>query len=281
MPKISYELPHDAGAKLTDDGASLGKMLGALHKAALAAGRYLLLTIDEIQDADLASVETLATFVHESAQGEAPALLALAGLNETRDLMDRLRTYVHCWNLFDLRFLTFDETIEAIRDPIVAEGTRIDEDVLYLATESGGYPYFIQAYGSAAWSEFEKRGGRAISLADVENSAADVRRNHEMTFYVRPLAKLTARELLVALTLSKLGPGPQNVGEVARELGVTTPDISSTRAALVRKHIVSSPIPGKLEFRIPFTERFLLEHWNDYDTPDLRDSRQELKERKS
>jgi hypothetical protein len=102
-----------------------------------------------------------------------------------------------------------------------------------------------------------------------------------MTFYVRPLAKLTARELLVALTLSKLGPGPQNVGEVARELGVTTPDISSTRAALVRKHIVSSPIPGKLEFRIPFTERFLLEHWNDYDTPDLRDSRQELKERKS
>jgi len=48
-------------------------------------------------------------------------------------------------------YLTPSETIEAIREPIVAARADIDEDALdELASESAGYPYFIQAYGSAA-----------------------------------------------------------------------------------------------------------------------------------
>jgi hypothetical protein len=37
------------------------------------------------------------------------------------------------------------------------------------------------------------------------------------------------------------------MGAVARELGVKAPDISSTRASLVRKHIVSAPVAGQLK----------------------------------
>jgi len=284
LPKVSYELPHDAGAIAVGqtperpeprvDHESLVGMLNALQAASRASRRYLTITIDEIQDADLASVESVTTFVHESAQGDTPILFAAAGLNETRDLMDRLRTYVHRWNFFDLRLLTLSESVEALRDPIVAQGARIDEDALYmLATESGGYPYFIQAYGSAAW---EAHTGKAVTLADVEKSLVDVRRRNEMGFYIRPLSKLTPRETLLALTLAKLGPGAHNIGDVARELGVKAPDISSTRGSLARKHIVSSPVPGKIEFRIPFTDRFLRDHFDEYDTPEVRLSRDEL-----
>jgi type II secretory pathway predicted ATPase ExeA len=285
LPKISYELPHQAGAVAFEAGAdsaarsevdyeSLVSMLTALQEAARVARRYVTITIDEAQDADLASVEAVTTFVHESAQGPRPILLALAGLSETRDLMDKLRTYVHRWDTFELRLLTLSESIEAIREPIVAQGHVIDEDALYLlATESGGYPYFIQAYASAAW---EAHRGKTIALGDVESSLPAVRQRNEMSFYLRPLSKLTPRETLVALTLACLGPGTHSVGEVARELGVKAPDISSIRGALVKKHLISSPIPGKIEFRIPFTDRFLREHFADYDTPEVREARAEL-----
>ena len=282
LPKFSYELPNDGGAIALGapselephpdiDRRSLVAMLAALHRAARAAKRFLVLTIDEVQDADFDSIETIATLVHESAQGESPILLAVAGLSETRDLIDKLRTYAQRWDLFDLRFLTLAETIESIREPIVQQGASIDEDALYLlATESGGYPYFIQAYASAAWDAHR---GKTISLDDVEKSLIDVKRRNEMSFYIRPLSKLTARETLFALTLARLGPGVHAIGDVARALGTTAPAISSLRASLVKKHIVSSPIPGQIEFRIPYTDRFILKHEEDYDNLDVRAAR--------
>ncbi len=87
---------------------------------------------------------------------------------------------------------------------------------------------------------------------------------------------MTPRETLLALTPAGLGPGAHSVGDVARELGVKAPDISSIRGALLKKHLISSPIPGRIEFRIPFTDRFLREHFADYDTPEVREARTEL-----
>ncbi len=272
VPKVSFELPHDAGAiALGGAGAaddrhldhdSLVAMLTALAQAARLAKQYLTITVDEVQDADVRSMQTLTAFIHESAQGDAPILLAIAGLHETRDLIDKLRTYVRRWDEYDLEFLTLAETVEAIREPIVAEGEAIDEDALYrLAEESGGYPYFIAAFASAAWAAHR---GKRIKIGDVERTIVDVRRRNEMSFYVRPLAKLTPREMALSLVLADLGPGSHKIGEIARALGRDARDISSIRAALARKGIISSPIPGFAEFSIPFTDRFIREHAVDY-----------------
>jgi hypothetical protein len=37
-----------------------------------------------------------------------------------------------------------------------------------------------------------------------------------------------------------------------------------------------APIPGRIEFRIPFTDRFPREHFADYDTPEVQEARLEL-----
>jgi type II secretory pathway predicted ATPase ExeA len=287
LPKLSYELPQDAGAiaigpqdELPETHLyreSLIAMLNALAKAAHVAKRYLTITIDEIQDADIASLETIATFVHESAQTKSPVLFAVAGLSETRDLMDRLRTYVQRWDTFDLRLLTRSETIDAIREPIAAQRISIEESALdLLTTESAGYPYFIQAYGSAVW---ECHRGKHITFRDAETGISQVKQRNEMSFYIRPLSKLTPREMSIALALAKLGPGAHAIGDVARELGVKAPDISSTRANLIKKHVIASPVPGRVEFRMPFTDRFLREHYDEYDSTDVRESRGRLRSR--
>ncbi len=164
-------------------------------------------------------------------------------------------------------YLTPSETIEAIREPIVAARADIDEDALdELASESAGYPYFIQAYGSAAWEAYH---GKRITLADVRTSLPDVRARNEASFYVRPLAKLTPRETAFALALADLGDGSHEMRAVASALGATAPDLSSTRASLVRKSIVAVPIPGRVEFRIPFTDHYLREHRKEYETAEV------------
>ncbi len=277
IPKVSYELPHHAGAialsgagdeRSKPEDRTLAAMLGALTDAARAAKRYVTITVDEMQDADAGAMQTLVRFVHESAQGDAPVLLACAGLSETYALLERLRTYVQRWPTFELRLLTPSETIEAIREPIVAARAHIDENALdELASESAGYPYFIQAYGSAAW---EAHHGKRVTLADVRASLSGVRARNEASFYVRPLAKLTPREMAFAIALAELGDGSHEMRAVAGALGVTAPDLSSTRASLVRKSIAAVPIPGRIEFRIPFTDRYLCAHRGEYETADVR-----------
>jgi hypothetical protein len=283
LPALSYELPHDGGAislgKPDDEPAEgqrepLAAMVRALVAAARASRRYVMFTIDEVQDADVRSMGTLVRCVHESAQSDTPMLLACAGLSESYAVLEKLRTYVQRWNSFDLRLLTESETVEAIREPIVAAATAIAEPALeLLAREAAGYPFYIQAYGSAAW---EHHRGSKITLADVEAALPAVRSRNEIAFYVRPLARASPRELAFALALADLGPGSHEIGSVAAGLGLTVPDISSIRATLVRKAIVAVPIPGRVEFRIPFTDRYLRDHRDEYETPEVRAYRERV-----
>jgi hypothetical protein len=281
LPKISYELPHGAGAIALQgggeehhEGRSLATMLHALQVAASGAKRFLTITLDELQDADLRSLEVLVRFVHESAQGEEPVLLACAGLNDSHLILEQLRTYVQRWASFELRLLTEAETVEALLAPILQADTTIEEDALQrLAAESAGYPVFIQTYGSAAW---EHHRGRTITLEDVDASLPQAQARCELAFYVRPLARMSPRETLFALALADLGPGAHAIGAVARSLGTDAPSISSIRSTLVRKSIVAVPMSGKVEFRIPFTDRYLRAHRAEYESDDVLAYRRRL-----
>jgi hypothetical protein len=252
-------------------------MLRALVTAARGANRYVTITVDELQDADLRSMGTLVRFVHESGQTDAPILLASAGLSDSHAVLGKLRTYVQRWTTFELELLTEAETIEAILEPIEAGGVSIEDAALdLLARESGGYPFFIAAYGSAAW---EQHRGRRLTLADVEASLPTVRARYESAFYVRPLARMSPRETVFALALAELGPGPHEIGAVARSLGLTAPDISSIRTTLVKKSLIAVPIPGKVEFRIPFTDRYLREHRDSFESDEVRAYRVQIAQR--
>ncbi len=283
LPKLSYELPHDQGAiaiaasQEPERSQTLAAMLEALRIAARDAKRFLTITLDEIQDADVSSMQTLVRFIHESAQSEFPVLFACAGLDESHAVLEKMRTYVQRWTSFDLRLLTEAETVEAIREPILAEKSSIENPAVeLLEKECAGYPFFIAAYGSGAW---EKHRGRTITLSDVETSLPEIRARIETNFYVRPLARMSPRESAFAIDLAALGPGVHEIGAVAASLGAKTPDISSIRTTLVRKGIISVPIPGKVAFRMPFTDRYLRDHRREFETAEVLAFREDLARR--
>ncbi len=268
VPKVSFELPHDTGAIALSassdedrpDLRSLYDLLAAAHEAARKSRRYLTLTIDEIQDADPAAMQTVVRFVHESAQTATPVLFACAGLPQTDSILKQMRTYVQRWDLFRLRLLTSDESAIAIRDPIVRAGLRIAEDALdLLVAESSGYPFFLQKFASAAW---EHHHGKTISKADVDATLPDVKAKLEHAFYVDTFAGLTPRERLFVVTMAERGAGPHRFRDIAENMGTTTERIGSIRQALIRKDVIVEESGGAIGFRVPLSEAYVLRNRN-------------------
>jgi hypothetical protein len=264
IPKAKFELPHDAGAISISaedpeaerpDLRSLAELLKVANRAAHDAKRYLTITIDEVQDVDLPSMHTVVRFVHEAGQSKAPVLLACAGLPSTIAVLEKLRTYVERWDRFELRLLTADESAIAIRDPIVTAGAKIADDALdRLVAETGGYPFFVQKFASAAW---EYHSGTTISLADVEATIPDVREKLEQVFYADAFARLTVRERLFVMAMADRGPGPYIFRDIAQDLDTTTDTIGTIRQSLIKKEVIVETISGKIDFRVPLSDAYL------------------------
>jgi hypothetical protein len=72
--------------------------------------------------------------------------------------------------------------------------------------------------------------------------------------------RLTPRECAYVLALAELGPGAHTSREIAERFGTTSETLSSIRNQLVKKDVLYSPVSGMAEFRIPLTERYVLDH---------------------
>ena len=275
IPLPSFELLGSAGSvslRAPESDAKpeelpLGQALMTFNTAAHDVKKFLVITIDEVQDADVGSLRTIVARVNQSAGTNMPILFACAGLPQSRDILRQLRTYTTRWDIFDLDFLTRAECVEAIRKPITDVGVAIEDAAIdMLVQESAGYPFFIQKYASAVWSKH--RGGK-ISLRDAETTVPGVRKLVEKTLYGSAFASLTPREIAVALAVADLGPGAHALRDVARSLGTTSDALGSIRSNLIRKDILFVPSSGNVQFRMPLADRYVLEHRDTLETKDV------------
>jgi hypothetical protein len=261
LPTASFELPHDLGsvslkAPHKEDTAFLSA-LEDLNEATWRHGRHLVFAIDEIQDAPVQGLRDLVRFVHATASTDWPVYLLAAGLPGSRQHLHEVRTYTERWRYFRLGLLTREQTREAIAIPLRERGVTIAAAALdRLAEESAGYPFFVQEYASAAWLAHS---GNAIGENDVERSIPGVRRILEDDFYDARFRHLTPRECSYVLAMAELGPGPHTTGEIASRLGTKSAIVSSIHYQLMKKDVIYSPTRGMSEFRIPLTERYVLQ----------------------
>jgi hypothetical protein len=263
LPKPEYELPDGTGAIGFADPEQPGTKrfsteLRELNEQARKHYRYLAFFIDEIQEAPAYDLDVFIRFIHETAGSSTPAILIGAGLPNARAHLHHVRTYTERWRYLEIGLLDAAQTQEAILDPIRDAGHTIKPQALAaLVTESAGYPFFIQEYASAAWMQ---HGGKTISVDDVEAVLPGVRRNLEASLYDERFRTLTPRECRYVLALGKLGPGAHTVQEIAEALDSRSDQVSSIRNQLIKKDVVFAPNSGMLQFRIPFTDRYVREH---------------------
>ena len=151
--------------------------------------------------------------------------------------------------------------------PAEAEDAAYDDDALdalYAAT--GGYPYFIQAYGKTVWDLAPRS---PITAADVTVAAPEAERELAVGFFGSRFERATPgeREYLRAMAdaASALSDGGATLdevesvptAEVATVLGKKPQSLSPARDALLKKGLIYSGERGRIAFTVPHFGAFL------------------------
>src|SRR5215207_4426029 len=152
--------------------------------AELAAdvGTGVALFIDEMQDLRPDDVSALCAACHELSQSRAPLVVVGAGLPHLPAVLSASKSYSERLFAYSrIGRLDRADADLALTAPVRREGAAITREALDALFEvSGGYPYFVQAYGKAAWDAATTS---PITIADVAVAAPEAESELAVGFF--------------------------------------------------------------------------------------------------
>jgi hypothetical protein len=216
--------------------------------------------IDEMQDLRADDVSALCAACHELSQSRAPLVVVGAGLphlpavlSASKSYSERLFKYVRIGQL-DRADADF-----ALLAPAEREDASFDAEALDLLYEaSGGYPYFVQAYGKAAWDAAPRS---PIGPADVKMAAPEAEAELAVGFFGSRFERATPAEREYLRAMAELTGGrdePVSTSGIADHLQRRASSLSPARDSLMKKGLVFSAQRGQIAFTVPHFGRFLL-----------------------
>lgn len=235
----------------------------------------LAILVDEIQEADEASLRTIAYAWQElafSGAGNRTPRAALfgVGLPGAPAHINKAVTFSERYHFERLDGLDDEGSREALAGPAEAIGVSWDVEALaHAIAESGGYPHKVQLVGDSAWREGSVRVGNAglesgdvVALADVRAGSARVAEQMRVLHRSRwESASVKQQQMLVAI--ARLGGHDVRRRALAEVLGADTRSISVPRQALLDKGIVDANQHGLLSFTVPGFTEFVLARARD------------------
>ncbi|WP_297081843.1 AAA family ATPase [uncultured Demequina sp.] len=235
---------------------SLPDMLRTLAEAQAEDGKGVLVAVDEMHDLSRADLRALLAVGQEANSSQAPLLLCGAGLPALPRLLSEARTYAE--RFFEFRAVTWLDRTDARRalvEPVEAMGeiwTEAGLDVTLAA--AGGYPYFLQHFGRAAWN--------VAAFSPIDAADANLARSigfaelDQGFFHIRwERATPAERSYLRAMAID--GDGPSRSGDVADRLGKPASALSAIRTRLIDKGIIYAPVRGRIAFTVPGMATFI------------------------
>jgi hypothetical protein len=227
-------------------------------------GHGIAIFMDEMQDLGADDVSALCAACHEVSQQALPLVVVGAGLPHLPTVLSASKSYSE--RLFRYaRIDRLDRTAHdlALRAPARDEDADFADDALAAMYEvTGGYPYFVQAYGKVAWDVAPRS---PISAADVAVAAPEADAELAVGFFGSRYERATPaeREYLRAMAdVADTGPdaGADAVptAAVAESLGRPPQSLSPARDGLLKKGLVYSGQRGRIAFTVPHFGRYLL-----------------------
>jgi cytochrome c553 len=221
-------------------------------------GAGIALFIDEMQDVAPDDVSALCAACHELSQTGAPLIVVGAGLPHLPSVLSASKSYSE--RLFRyLRIDRLDRTAadQALLAPAEREDviwTREALDAMYEA--SGGYPYFVQAYGKATW---DLAPTNPISPEDVAVAAPEAETELAVGFFGSRYERATPAEREYMRTMATIGDSEGTVAtsDVAVALGRKPSSLSPARDSLIKKGLIYSAERGTIAFTVPHFGRYL------------------------
>ncbi|GAB2472552.1 ATP-binding protein [Jatrophihabitans fulvus] len=233
--------------------------------AGLAAdsGHGIAVFIDEMQDLGADDVSALCAACHEISQQALPLVVVGAGLPHLPAVLSASKSYSE--RLF--RYARIDRLDRAaadlaLRTPAREEDADFDDDALAAMYElTGGYPYFVQAYGKAAWDVAPRS---PVTAADVAVAGPHAQAELAVGFFGSRYERATPAErdyLRAMADLSDIAGDGDSVPTalVAKVLDRPPQSLSPARDGLLKKGLVYSGQRGRIAFTVPHFGRYLRE----------------------
>jgi hypothetical protein len=220
--------------------------------------------IDEMQDLGPDDVSALCAACHEISQQGLPLVVVGAGLPHVPAVLSAAKSYSE--RLF--RYARIDRLDRGAADialqiPARDEDAEFDDDALAAMYEAtGGYPYFVQAYGKSAWDMAPRS---PITGADIAMAAPAAESELGVGFFGSRYERATPaeREYLRAMADVAMAAAPDEPDEpvptaaVAEALGRSPQSVSPARDALLKKGLIYSGQRGRIAFTVPHFGRYL------------------------
>ncbi|MFE7722521.1 AAA family ATPase [Nocardia rhizosphaerihabitans] len=228
--------------------------------AALAAdiGVGIGIFIDEMQDLGPADVSAICGACHELSQDAAPLIVVGAGLPHLPAVLSASKSYSErLFSYHRIDRLDRESADLALIAPAEREEVKFTSDALdSLYHKADGYPYFVQAYGKAAWDQAPES---PITAEDVEVAAPTAEEELAVGFFGSRYERATPaeREYMRAMADLAGDDGPVATSAVAAELGRKPASVSPARDGLIKKGLIYSAERGTIGFTVPHFGRYL------------------------
>ncbi len=225
-------------------------------RAAMEAGVGAVLLVDELHELDRAGMAALAAGAHVAGQRSVPFVLIGAGLPNLAGRLAEAKSYAE--RLFDYRPLgQLDPVVaaQALAGPAAEMGVRWSDEALdAVVAAAGGYPYFLQEFGSATWNV---AAGPVVGAADARNGISLGRATLDNGFFRSRWDRATATERLFLHAMSGDSGRDTKTSDVAARLGRTMGNLGPIRAGLIGKGLIYAPEYGFVAFTVPGMAGFI------------------------
>lgn len=256
-PEIKVDIEALAGT--ADSGNfqnDLTDLMLILGEAAKEKGKVVCFFIDELQYLKEEDFEAIIASSHRISQKELPVQFICAGLPQILAKAADAKSYAERqFNFIGLDRLEEPAAKEAIKGPLEGTGVDIDEaatqDVVRI---TGGYPYFIQEYGSIL---FDKVTTGLISQEFVLQNEHAFYDKLDESFYKSRWNRATDTEKKYMRAMAKLGTGPYKSADVATNMKRKQESIGPLRAGLIHKGFIYSPAHSLIDFTVPGFDKYL------------------------
>jgi hypothetical protein len=260
------DVPAAAGrADSGDIEIDLVELFTDAASVATDVGTGIALFIDEMQDLGAADVSALCAACHELSQLGAPLIVVGAGLPHLPAVLSAAKSYSE--RLFRYQRIDRLDRIaadQALCAPAAREGVEYEAKALDLLYEmSGGYPYFVQAYGKATWDHAP---ATPITGPDVRVAAPEAEAELAVGFFGSRYERATPAEREYMRAMAAAGPERTDdtdgdaavpTAEIARALGRKPASLSPARDALIKKGLIYSGERGTVAFTVPHFGKYL------------------------
>ena len=255
-------------------GVSLGSVEFAppeesLGDAMLTAAEHggLLVTLDEIQDADVDEMRLLGNEIQLLIRQGANVAFVFAGLPAAVDdiVSEKTITFLQRAKHVELAALPGREVGVSMEDTIRGSGMEISAaTAAVLGEAAAGYPFMVQLVGYYSWQSARRRESDTLEREDACRGITEARANFDAMVLEPALRRLPGMQRDYLVAMAQCEGAPIESGEVARKMGKDTKAISSYRRRLMDQGIIVKVGYGTVDFAIPYMREYLRDNMDDF-----------------